>query len=61
MELLRSWEKEVRKGCNREEEAAVLTHTCEQVVESTKVTPHKLDQVGPGTREGEVAVQAHTY
>jgi hypothetical protein len=60
---MRSWEKEVRKGCKatREEEAAVLTHTCEQVVESTEATPHKLDKVEPWPREGEVVVQAHTY
>ena len=60
---MRSWEEEVRKGCKatREEEAAVLTHTCEQVVESTEATPHKLDQVEPWMREGEVVVQAHTY
>ena len=31
------------------------------MVESTELTLHKLDQVWPGTREGEVAVQAHTY
>ena len=61
-ELTDPWEKEVRKGCKatREEEAAVPTHTCERVVESTELTPHKLDQVRPGMREGEVAVQAHT-
>ena len=39
----------------------MTAHTYQQVVESTELTLHKLDQVWPGTREGEAAVPAHTY
>ena len=56
-ELTEPWEKEVHRvfKATREEEAAVPTHTYERVVESTELTLHKLDQVWPRTREGEVA------
>ena len=59
--LTKLWEKELRLvfEATREEEAAVPTHTYEQVVESTELTLLKLDI--KVTREGEVAVPAHTH